>query len=140
MIPLSVLDLSPILEGSDAAQSFRNSLDLAQHAERWGYHRFWLAEHHGMPGIASAATAVLIGHVAGGTSRIRVGAGGIMLPNHSSVPNCSAITSGEWLGSMMPPAPTRIRDVPPATWPISTAVAALAMPGMPWCSASQKRW
>ena len=83
MIPLSVLDLSPILEGSDAAQSFRNSLDLAQHAERWGYHRFWLAEHHGMPGIASAATAVLIGHVAGGTSRIRVGAGGIMLPNHS---------------------------------------------------------
>ncbi|HQS31640.1 LLM class flavin-dependent oxidoreductase [Polaromonas sp.] len=83
MIPLSVLDLSPILEGSDAAQSFRNSLDLAQHAERWGFNRFWLAEHHGMPGIASAATAVLIGHVAGGTSRIRVGAGGIMLPNHS---------------------------------------------------------
>jgi luciferase family oxidoreductase group 1 len=83
MIPLSVLDLSPILEGSDAAQSFRNSLSLAQHAERWGYNRFWLAEHHGMPGIASAATAVLIGHVAGGTSRIRVGAGGIMLPNHS---------------------------------------------------------
>lgn len=83
MIPFSVLDLSPITEGSDAAQSFRNTLDLAQHAERWGYHRFWLAEHHGMPGIASAATAVLIGHVAGGTSRIRVGAGGIMLPNHS---------------------------------------------------------
>jgi luciferase family oxidoreductase group 1 len=83
MTPLSVLDLSPILEGSDAAQSFRNSLSLAQHAERWGFNRFWLAEHHGMPGIASAATAVLIGHVAGGTSRIRVGAGGIMLPNHS---------------------------------------------------------
>ena len=83
MTPLSVLDLSPILEGSNAAQSFRNSLDLAQHAERWGFNRFWLAEHHGMPGIASAATAVLIGHVAGGTSRIRVGAGGIMLPNHS---------------------------------------------------------
>ena len=83
MIPLSVLDLAPIAEGSDAAQSFRNSLDLAQHAERWNYQRFWLAEHHGMPGIASAATAVLIGHVAGGTSRIRVGAGGIMLPNHS---------------------------------------------------------
>ena len=83
MIPLSVLDLSPIIEGSNAAQSFRNSLDLAQHAERWGYDRFWLAEHHGMLGIASAATAVLIGHVAGGTSRIRVGAGGIMLPNHS---------------------------------------------------------
>jgi luciferase family oxidoreductase group 1 len=83
MIPFSVLDLAPIAEGSDAAQSFRNSLDLAQHAERWGYKRFWLAEHHGMPGIASAATAVLIGHVAGGTKTIRVGAGGIMLPNHS---------------------------------------------------------
>lgn len=83
MIPFSVLDLSPILEGSNAAQSFRHTLELAQHAERWGYQRFWLAEHHGMPGIASAATAVLIGHVAGGTQKIRVGAGGIMLPNHS---------------------------------------------------------
>ena len=83
MIPFSILDLSPIIEGGDAAQSFRNTLDLARHGERWGYHRFWLAEHHGMPGIASAATAVLIGHVAGGTSTIRVGAGGIMLPNHS---------------------------------------------------------
>jgi luciferase family oxidoreductase group 1 len=79
----SVLDLSPITLGSDAAQSFRNTLDLARNAERLGYRRFWLAEHHGMPGIASAATAVLIGHVAGGTSSIRVGAGGIMLPNHS---------------------------------------------------------
>jgi luciferase family oxidoreductase group 1 len=83
MIPFSVLDLSPIAEGSDAARSFRNTLDLAQHAERWGFNRYWLAEHHGMPGIASAATAVLIGHVAAGTSTIRVGAGGIMLPNHS---------------------------------------------------------
>ena len=83
MIPFSILDLSPITEGGDAAQSFRNTLDLARHGERWGYRRFWLAEHHGMPGIASAATAVLIGHVAGGTSSIRVGAGGIMLPNHS---------------------------------------------------------
>ncbi len=83
MIPFSVLDLAPITEGSDAAQSFRHSLDLAQHAERWGYRRFWLAEHHGMPGIASAATSVLIAHVAGGTRTIRVGAGGIMLPNHS---------------------------------------------------------
>ena len=83
MIPFSVLDLSPITEGSDAAQSFRNTLDLAQHAERLGFKRYWLAEHHGMPGIASAATAVLIGHVAGGTRTIRVGAGGIMLPNHS---------------------------------------------------------
>jgi luciferase family oxidoreductase group 1 len=83
MIPFSILDLAPITEGGDAAQSFRNTLDLAQHGERWGYRRFWLAEHHGMPGIASAATAVLIGHVAGGTAAIRVGAGGIMLPNHS---------------------------------------------------------
>ncbi|MDP2818166.1 MAG: LLM class flavin-dependent oxidoreductase [Polaromonas sp.] len=83
MIPFSVLDLSPIAEGSNAAQSLRNTLDLAQHAERWGYQRYWLAEHHGMPGIASAATAVVMAHVAGGTSRIRVGAGGIMLPNHS---------------------------------------------------------
>jgi luciferase family oxidoreductase group 1 len=83
MIPFSVLDLSPILEGSDAAQSFRNTLDLAQHAERWGFGRYWLAEHHGMPGIASAATSILIGHVAGGTKTIKVGAGGIMLPNHS---------------------------------------------------------
>ena len=83
MIPFSILDLSPITEGSDAAQSFRNTLDLAQHAEAWGYRRFWLAEHHSMPGVGSAATAVLIGHVAGGTKTIRVGAGGIMLPNHS---------------------------------------------------------
>ena len=82
MIPLSVLDLAPIVEGGDASQSFRNSLDLAQHAERWGYRRFWLAEHHNIPSVASAATAVLIAHVAGGTSTIRVGAGGIMLPNH----------------------------------------------------------
>ncbi len=83
LIPFSILDLAPITAGSDAARSFRNSLDLAQHAERWGYRRFWMAEHHGMPGIASAATAVLIGHIAAGTSTIRVGAGGIMLPNHS---------------------------------------------------------
>lgn len=82
-IALSVLDLAPITEGSDAARSFHNSVELAQHAERLGYRRFWLAEHHGMPGIASAATSVLIGHVAGATRSIRVGAGGIMLPNHS---------------------------------------------------------
>ncbi len=80
---ISVLDLAPILEGGSAAGAFRNSLDLARHAEAWGYKRFWLAEHHNIPGIASAATAVVIGHIAGGTSRIRVGAGGIMLPNHA---------------------------------------------------------
>ena len=83
MIPLSVLDLSPVIQGGTAAQSFRNSLDLAQHAERWGYRRFWVAEHHNMPGIASAATSVLMAYLAGGTTRIRVGAGGIMLPNHA---------------------------------------------------------
>jgi luciferase family oxidoreductase group 1 len=83
MIPLSVLDLAPIPEGSDAAAALRNTLDLAQQAERWGYHRYWLAEHHSMPGIASAATSVVIGQVAAGTSTIRVGSGGIMLPNHS---------------------------------------------------------
>jgi luciferase family oxidoreductase group 1 len=83
MIPLSVLDLAPIVAGSDATQALRRSLDLAQHAERWGYRRFWLAEHHNMTGIASAATSVVIAHVAAGTSTIRVGAGGIMLPNHA---------------------------------------------------------
>ena len=83
MIPFSVLDLSPIIAGGDAGLAFRNSLDLAQHAERWGYKRYWLAEHHNMPGIASAATAVVIGHVAAGTRTIRVGSGGIMLPNHA---------------------------------------------------------
>jgi luciferase family oxidoreductase group 1 len=82
-IPFSVLDLSPIRQGGTAAQALSNSLDLARRAERWGYHRYWVAEHHNIPGIASAATAVVIGHIAGGTSRIRVGAGGIMLPNHA---------------------------------------------------------
>lgn len=79
----SLLDLAPIIEGGDAALAFGNTLDLARHAELWGYHRYWLAEHHNLPGIASAATAVVIGHVAGGTRSIRVGAGGIMLPNHA---------------------------------------------------------
>ncbi len=83
MIDYSILDLAPVAEGSDVAQSFANTLDLARHAERLGFRRFWLAEHHNMPGIASAATAVLIGHVAAGTQTIRVGAGGIMLPNHA---------------------------------------------------------
>src|SRR5713101_9239996 len=83
MIPFSVLDLAPIAEGATPADAFRNSLELAQRAEEWGYGRFWLAEHHNMPGIASAATAVIIGHVAGGTKTIRVGAGGVMLPNHA---------------------------------------------------------
>src|SRR5215207_793207 len=83
VIPLSVLDLSPIVAGGTVAQSFRHSRELAQHAERLGYTRFWLAEHHNFPGIASAATSVVIAYVGDATSRIRIGAGGIMLPNHA---------------------------------------------------------
>ena len=82
-VPLSILDLAPIVQGGSAADSFRNTLDLARHAERLGYRRFWLAEHHNMAGVASAATAVVIAHVAAGTRTIRVGAGGVMLPNHA---------------------------------------------------------
>jgi luciferase family oxidoreductase group 1 len=83
VIPFSVLDLAPIGEGASIGDALRNARDLARHAEAWGYHRFWLAEHHNMPGIASAATAVVIGYVAGGTDTIRVGSGGVMLPNHA---------------------------------------------------------
>jgi luciferase family oxidoreductase group 1 len=82
-IPLSILDLAPIVEGSDAAEALRNTLDLAQHAEAWGYRRYWVAEHHNMDGVASSATSVIIGYVAGGTKTIRVGSGGVMLPNHA---------------------------------------------------------
>ena len=83
MIPLSILDLAPVTEGSTPAQAFANSLELARTGDRLGFKRFWLAEHHNMPGIASAATAVLMAYIAGGTQRIRIGAGGIMLPNHA---------------------------------------------------------
>ena len=83
MVPLSILDLSPIVDGGDAGQSLRNSLDLARHVEALGYRRYWMAEHHNLPGIASAATAVALAHIAAGTSRIPIGAGGIMLPNHA---------------------------------------------------------
>ena len=83
MIPLSVLDLSPIVEGSTAAEALRNTLDLAQHVEELGYNRYWVAEHHNMDGVASSATSVLIGYIAGGTKTLRVGSGGIMLPNHA---------------------------------------------------------
>jgi luciferase family oxidoreductase group 1 len=82
-IPISILDLAPVREGGSVAETFRQTLDLARHVEAWGYRRFWLAEHHNMTGVASAATSVLIGYVAGGTERIRVGSGGVMLPNHS---------------------------------------------------------
>ena len=83
MVPLSVLDLAPITEGSNAAQALANTLDLDRHAEACGYQRYWLAEHHNMDGLACSSTAVLVGHVAGGTQRIRVGSGGVMLPNHA---------------------------------------------------------
>jgi luciferase family oxidoreductase group 1 len=83
MVPLSILDLSPIVQGGTAAQALQRTLDLARHAERLGYRRYWIAEHHNMPGIASAATSVVIAHVAAGTATIRVGSGGIMLPNHA---------------------------------------------------------
>lgn len=82
-VPLSVLDLAPVPQGTDPAQAFKSSLELAQHAEKWGYQRYWMAEHHNMTGIASAATSVLLGYIAGGTKTIRVGSGGVMLPNHS---------------------------------------------------------
>ncbi len=83
MIPYSLLDLSPIVAGSTAADSLKNTLDLARHAEAWGYTRYWLAEHHNMPGIASAATSVVIAAVGAATKTIRIGSGGVMLPNHS---------------------------------------------------------
>src|ERR1700756_3219388 len=79
----SILDLAPVRTGGTIAEAYRNTVDIAQHADRWGFTRFWLAEHHNMPGIASAATSVLIGHVAGATKSIRVGSGGLMLPNHA---------------------------------------------------------
>lgn len=82
-IPLSVLDLAPVNEGSTPRESFKSSVDLAQHVDKWGFNRYWLAEHHNMPGIASSATSVIIGHIAGETEHIRVGSGGVMLPNHA---------------------------------------------------------
>src|SRR5512134_3102172 len=120
MIPFSILDLAPIVEGGSAAQAFRHSLDLAQHAERWGYHRYWLAEHHNMPAVASAATAVVIAHVAGGTSTIRVGAGGIMLPNHSP------LVIAEQFGTLDALFPGRI-DLGVGRAPGSDQVTALAL-------------
>ena len=120
MIPLSVLDLAPIVEGGTAADAFRNTLDLAQHAERWGYRRYWLAEHHNMPGVASAATSVVIGHVAAGTKTIRVGAGGIMLPNHSP------LVIAEQFGTLESLFPGRI-DLGLGRAPGTDAVAAYAL-------------
>ena len=92
----SILDLAVVAEGSDARQAIANSVALARAAEGWGYHRFWLAEHHNMPGIASAATAVLIDHVAGNTKTIRVGAGGVMLPNHAPLAIAEQFLATGW--------------------------------------------
>jgi len=102
MIPFSVLDLAPIVEGGDAGQALGNALDLALHAEQWGYRRYWMAEHHSMPGIASAATAVALAHVGAGTSTIRIGAGGIMLPNHAP------LTIAEQFGTLESLYPGRV--------------------------------
>jgi luciferase family oxidoreductase group 1 len=102
MVPLSVLDLAPIVEGADASQSFRNSADVARRAERLGYRRFWMAEHHSMPGIASAATAVALAYVGTQTSTIRIGAGGIMLPNHAP------LTIAEQFGTLESLFPGRV--------------------------------
>jgi len=120
MIPLSVLDLSPVPEGSDAGQALRNSLDLARHAEALGYARFWMAEHHNMPGIASAATAVALAHIAAGTQTIRVGAGGIMLPNHAP------LLIAEQFGTLAALHPGRI-DLGLGRAPGSDQIAAHAM-------------
>src|SRR5438309_7727626 len=120
MIPISVLDLSPITQGGTARQSLHNSLDLARHVERWGYARYWLAEHHNVPAVASAATSVVIAHVAGGTSTIRVGAGGIMLPNHSP------LVVAEQFGTLESLFPGRI-DLGLGRAPGSDQVTALAL-------------
>ena len=120
MVPLSVLDLSPVPEGGDAGQALRNSLDLARHAEALGYKRYWMAEHHNMPGIASAATAVALAHVAAGTRSIRVGAGGIMLPNHAP------LVIAEQFGTLAALHPGRI-DLGLGRAPGSDGVAAHAM-------------
>jgi luciferase family oxidoreductase group 1 len=120
MIPLSVLDLSPVPEGSDAGQALRNSADLARHAETLGYARFWMAEHHNMPGIASAATAVALAHVAAGTKTIRIGSGGIMLPNHSP------LVIAEQFGTLAALHPGRV-DLGLGRAPGSDQIAARAM-------------
>jgi luciferase family oxidoreductase group 1 len=120
MIPLSVLDLSPIPDGSDAGQALRNSAALARHAEALGFTRYWMAEHHNMPGIASAATAVALAHVAHGTSRIRLGAGGVMLPNHAP------LLIAEQFGTLAALYPGRI-DLGVGRAPGSDQAAARAM-------------
>ncbi|MEO8594141.1 MAG: LLM class flavin-dependent oxidoreductase [Candidatus Solibacter sp.] len=119
-VKYSVLDLAPVREGGSIAEAFQNSVDLARHAERWGYTRFWLAEHHNMQGIASAATSVLIGHIAAGTSTLRVGSGGIMLPNHA------ALVIAEQFGTLETLYPGRI-DLGLGRAPGSDGIAARAL-------------
>jgi len=120
MIPLSILDLAPVPEGSDAGQALHNARDLARHGESLGYRRYWMAEHHNMPGIASAATAVALAHVAAGTSSIRLGAGGVMLPNHAP------LIIAEQFGTLAALHPGRI-DLGLGRAPGSDQVAARAM-------------
>ncbi|MCX7384559.1 MAG: LLM class flavin-dependent oxidoreductase [Alphaproteobacteria bacterium] len=120
MVPLSILDLAPVPEGSDAGQALRNSADLARHAEALGYTRYWMAEHHNMPGIASAATAVALAHVAAGTKTIRLGAGGVMLPNHAP------LLIAEQFGTLAALHPGRI-DLGVGRAPGSDQIAAHAM-------------
>ena len=120
MIPLSVLDLAPVPEGSHAGQALRNSFDLARHVEALGYTRYWMAEHHNLPGIASAATAVALAHVAAGTSAIRIGAGGVMLPNHAP------LIIAEQFGTLAALHPGRI-DLGLGRAPGSDQIAARAM-------------
>ena len=120
MAQFSILDLAPVRTGGTVAEAYRNTLDLARHAERWGFTRFWLAEHHNMPGIASAATSVLIGHVAGGTSTIRVGSGGVMLPNHAP------LVIAEHFGTLETLYPGRI-DLGVGRAPGSDGIAARAL-------------
>lgn len=125
MIPVSILDLCPIPQGFTAADSFRNSLKLAQLAEEKSYTRFWLAEHHNMPGIASAATSVVIGHIAGGTKKIRVGSGGVMLPNHSP------LVIAEQFGTLASLYPDRI-DLGLGRAPAQTLLQAPPCAAMAW--------
>ena len=113
MLPLSVLDLSFVTSGTPPSAALRNSLDLACHADALGYTRYWLAEHHNLPSVASPAPEIMIGQIAAATKRIRVGSGGVMLPNHAPLVVASAI------------------------WPIMISVAGLATEGRLWCSASQ---
>lgn len=119
-IPFSILDLVPVTAGSNPTQALHNALDLAQHAEAWGYNRYWLAEHHNMTGVASAATSVVIGYIAGGTKTIRVGSGGIMLPNHSP------LVIAEQFGTLASLYPNRI-DLGVGRAPGSDQVAARAL-------------